>query len=146
MNRYRGDGVLAIDGHRVHGDRRRTRASMTDPDDSRVAVGFDLLPRFGIVPGVDTRQSDKLGPHARQVLAEPVLHLGQEDVGVVEPTVDQVDLLALEGVEPRSHVLGRHARRVARWIQHGYSGAVFRLRANACISLDHGDTSSRLWP
>src|SRR5712691_11799915 len=97
-------------------------------------------------PWCDARQSDKLSPHARQVFAEPVLHLGQEDVGVVEPTVDQVDLLALEGVEPRSHVLGRHARRVARWIQHGYSGAVFRLRANACISLDHGDTSSRLWP
>ncbi len=51
------------------------------------------------------------------MLGEPRLHLLEEDVGVVEAAVDQVDGLAVERVEPRRQRLARHLRGEADRVQ-----------------------------
>src|SRR5215467_13325427 len=50
----------------------------------------------GVVLEIDARDRLEHRPHTRHVLAEPRLHLLEEDVGVVEAAVDQIDGLALE--------------------------------------------------
>ena len=78
---YRGHPVLgAVYGHPVHGDRRRTGASMAHPYDRGITVSLDLLPGGGIVLRVDGRHRHELRLYAGHVLGKPGLHLHQEFV------------------------------------------------------------------
>ena len=61
-----GHTVLAIHRNCVHGDRRRTSASMADTDDGAVPAGLDHFPSLRIILGVDARHFDELRRHLRQ--------------------------------------------------------------------------------
>jgi hypothetical protein len=54
MERHRRHPVLVVDRHPMHGDRRRTGASMTDSNNGGVALGLDLLPGSRVIPCIDT--------------------------------------------------------------------------------------------
>src|SRR5438105_1847310 len=108
---------------------------MTHPDDGGVTVGLDVFPGLRIVPRVDRREANHLGLYARHVLLKPVVHLVQEQVGIVEATVDQEDPLSLQRVETWSQVLGCHARRVAHRIQHRELRAI---TSALCVALHFG--------
>src|SRR5262245_64447439 len=97
-----GDGghtVFAIERDCVHGDRRRASASMADTDDGAIAVGLDHLPSFWIVFSVDARHLYKVGFYRGHAIGEPILHLPEEQAGIVEARIDQIDLFAVQAIE-----------------------------------------------
>ena len=77
----------------------------------------DFLPGGRVVMQVDARDGLEDRAHAGHALGEPRLHLLEEDVGVVEAAIHEVDGLALERVEPGGERLARDLRGEADRVQ-----------------------------
>jgi len=102
----------------LHGepdDRRATGASQTDTEDGGVAVFGDLRPHPRIVDPAFARLDDGC-LDARQVLTEPVAQLKDEGLGIVEQTIDEIDVLAAQAFQARRERLPVTFGGVAPWI------------------------------
>jgi hypothetical protein len=90
--------------HREPDDRRAAGASQTDAEYRAIALARDLGSHLGIVdpalPGLDQPRLDR-----GQVLAEPVLQLAHEVLGIVEETIDEINELAVEALWPLRQTL-----------------------------------------
>src|SRR5688572_2603188 len=98
-------------------DRRRTGASVAYGHDHQAFRGLNLSPQRRIISRVAARLSSILGLDFGHVHVEPLHHLLEDDVRIVERLVDEEDGLAVESLGPFRHRLELDRRLVARRIQ-----------------------------
>src|SRR5256885_2864918 len=84
--------------------------------------------------------------HARHVLGEPRLHLREEDIGVVEAAVDQIDGAAVQRVQTRRQRLGGDLRRIPGRIEDGERAHADFHAKGAKWPLFRPDVSSQSMP
>src|SRR5918993_1228774 len=100
--RMHGNGgyTCRLQRHGEPNDRWATRASKAYSENRRVAVGFDARAQLRVVDPafLGARYAD-VG--CRQMFAEPLSQLFDEQVGVVEQAIDEIDRLAFEILQAR---------------------------------------------
>src|SRR5207247_117817 len=106
-----------LERHGQPNDRWAARASKPYAEDGRIAIGLDARAQLGIIdPAFLRAHHANLG--ARQVFAKPGPQLFDEQVGVVEQTVDEIDRLAIEVLQAGRQLLPDDLRWVASRIVH----------------------------